>query len=69
LGRRRGDASYYGTRPVNPTTLHLTEGVSVKVVSERLHHAKTSIAMDVYAHAPPANQARAVESIGVALFG
>lgn len=44
-------------------TLLLRKGVHVKVVSERLGHASTSITMDVYAHALPDMQAQAVEAL------
>lgn len=44
-------------------TLLLRRGVHVKVVSERLGHASTSITMDVYAHALPDMQAEAVNAL------
>lgn len=44
-------------------TLLLRRGVHVKVVSERLGHASTSITMDVYAHALPDMQAQAVKAL------
>lgn len=37
--------------------------MNVKVVSERLGHASTSITMDVYAHALPDMQAQAVKAL------
>ena len=46
-----------------------SNGVPLKVVSERLGHAKTSITLDTYAHVLPGFQHLAVESIGAALFG
>ncbi len=42
-------------RPVGHTsaTLALKAGVPVKVVAQRLGHAKTNITNDIYAHAMP----------------
>jgi hypothetical protein len=40
----------------------------LKVVSERLGHAKTSFTLDTYAHVLPDMQDRAVEAIDEALF-
>ena len=50
-------------------TFLLLDGVPLKVVSERLGHAKTSITLDTYAHVLPGFQHLAVESIGAVLFG
>ncbi len=38
----------------------LAAGVNVKIVSERLGHASTSFALDVYGHVMPGRQADAV---------
>lgn len=45
----------------------LRHGVPVKVVSERLGHATTSITMDIYAHTLPGMQQAAVEKIDAML--
>ena len=45
----------------------LKAGVPVKVVSERLGHATTSITMDIYAHTLPGMQAEAAAKIDAAL--
>jgi integrase len=50
-------------------TFLLIGGVPLKVVSERLGHAKTSITLDTYAHVLPGFHHLAVKSIGAALFG
>ena len=47
----------------------LAAGQPLKVVSERLGHAKTSITLDTYAHIPPGMQEGAVDALGVILFG
>jgi integrase len=49
-------------------TLLLRDGVPVKVVSERLGHAQSSVTLDVYAHVMEDMQEQAVDSIGAALF-
>ncbi|MDP9363206.1 MAG: site-specific integrase [Chloroflexota bacterium] len=49
-------------------TLLLRAGQPVKVVSERLGHAKTSITLDTYAHVLPDMQDGAVEKLGEILF-
>src|SRR5215211_589565 len=48
-------------------TLLLAAGQPLKVVSERLGHAKTSITLDTYAHVLPDMQDRAVDAIDAAL--
>jgi integrase len=50
-------------------TLLLTNGLPVKVVSERLGHAKTSITMDTYAHVLPGMQEAAADATSALLFG
>ena len=37
----------------------LSNGIDVHTVSRRLGHAKTSIALDIYAHAMPGSQEKA----------
>jgi integrase len=49
-------------------TLLLQAGTPIKVVSERLGHAKTSITMGIYAHVLPDMQDQAVETISKMLF-
>jgi integrase len=49
-------------------TLLLTNGLPVKVVSERLGHAKTSITMDTYAHVLPGMQDAAADATSALLF-
>lgn len=46
----------------------LLSGLPVKVVSERLGHAKASITLDVYAHLLPGSQDAAVETTSDLLF-
>jgi integrase len=48
--------------------LLLAAGQSLKVVGERLGHAKTSITLGTYAHVLPDMQDRAVDAIDEALF-
>lgn len=56
------DITFHAIRHTHATLL-LRRGVHVKVVSERLGHASTSITMDVYAHALPDMQAQAVKAL------
>ncbi|MDY6345467.1 MAG: site-specific integrase [Succiniclasticum sp.] len=56
------DITFHAIRHTHATLL-LRRGVNVKVVSERLDHASTSITMDVYAHALPDMQAQAVKAL------
>lgn len=56
------DITFHAIRHTHATLL-LRNGVHVKVVSERLGHASTSITMDVYAHALPDMQAQAVNAL------
>jgi len=49
-------------------TLLLAGGQPVKVVSERLGHAKTSITMDTYAHVLPDMQDAAVDAVSAMFF-
>ena len=46
---------FHGLRHTS-ATLALKAGVSVKVVAQRLGHAKTDITNDIYAHALPSMQ-------------
>lgn len=50
-------------------TLLLAAGVPVKVVSERLGHAKVGMTLDVYAHVLPAMDSEAAAQIGALLQG
>ena len=45
--------------PDTSATLALKAGVPVKVVAQRLGHAKTDITNDIYAHALPSMQKEA----------
>ena len=62
------DITLHDNRHTHATIL-LADRVPVKVVSERLGHARTSVTMDIYAHALPEMQEEAAASIGAALFG
>ena len=62
---RRADVPrvrFHDLRHTHATWL-LKDGQPVKVVSERLGHAKTSITLDTYAHVLPDMQDHAVESL------
>jgi len=51
-----------------PTATQLLKaGVPVKVVSERLGHAKVSTTLDIYVHVLPEMQVRAVSAIDAML--
>lgn len=50
-------------------TLLLAAGENVKVVAERLGHAKAALTLDLYAHVLPGMQERAAERLEAALFG
>ena len=50
-------------------SLLLQMGTDIKVVSERLGHAQTSITMDVYHHVTARQHQEAGDRIGAALFG
>ena len=54
---------FHGMRHTS-ATLALKAGVSVKVVAQRLGHAKTDITNDIYAHALPSMQKDAAAKIG-----
>lgn len=47
----------------------LATGQHIKVVSERLGHAKTSITLDTYAHVLPNMQDGAVDALAALLCG
>ena len=57
---------FHGLRHLS-ATLALQEGVSVRVLSDRLGHSNTSTTLDVYAHAVAGADAEAAESIAAAL--
>ncbi|MDP9363622.1 MAG: site-specific integrase, partial [Chloroflexota bacterium] len=59
---------FHDLRHTHATWL-LAAGQPVKVVSERLGHARVSITLDTYAHVLPDMQERAVEAFGSVLFG
>lgn len=50
-------------------TLALKAGVDVKVVSERLGHASTTITRDIYQHVIKGMQSDAAEAVASAIFG
>jgi integrase len=50
-------------------SLMLQMGTDIKVVSERLGHARTSITMDIYAHVTSRQHIEAGDRIGAAIFG
>ena len=50
-------------------TLALASGVDVKVVSERLGHASTSITWDIYQHVTPAMASDAADRVAGLIFG
>lgn len=50
-------------------SLAVASGVPITVVSERLGHAKTSITLDVYAHAQPAQHREAADKLADVVFG
>ena len=47
-------------------SLMLSEGVHLKVVSERLGHSSIAITGDIYSHVQPSVQREAVERFGAA---
>jgi integrase len=58
---------FHDLRHTHATWL-LAAGTPVKVVSERLGHARVSITLDTYAHVLPDMQEEAVEAVGAILF-
>ena len=56
------DVTFHSLRHSHVTQL-LKRGVNVKVVSERIGHATTSLTMDVYAHVLPDMQTLAVDEL------
>lgn len=50
-------------------TLLLSAGVPVKVVAERLGHAKVAMTLDIYAHVLPAQDRAAATAMGALLTG
>ena len=54
---------FHGLRHTS-ATLALQNGVSIKVVQERLGHAKIATTMDIYAHALPTAQRDAAALMG-----
>jgi integrase len=59
---------FHGLRHTSATLL-LSSGVPVKVVSERLGHAKASMTLDIYTHVLPTMQRAAADSLGAQLHG
>jgi integrase len=57
---------FHGLRH-SAATLLLGAGVPVQVVAQRLGHAKTSMTLDVYAHALPDTLRDAAEKLGALL--
>jgi integrase len=49
-------------------TIALEAGIPVKIVSERLGHASTTITNDVYAHVTPTMGADAAEQVASLIF-
>ena len=56
----------HGLRHTRATIL-MKKGVSPKVVSERLGHARPAITMDIYSHVLPDMQGKAALAIDAAL--
>lgn len=50
-------------------SLALAAGIPIGIVSERLGHSKTSITLDVYAHALPGQHREAAHRLADAMFG
>jgi integrase len=50
-------------------SLALAAGIPIGIVSERLGHSKTSITLDVYAHAMPGQHREAADKLADAMFG
>jgi integrase len=50
-------------------SLALAAGIPIGIVSERLGHSKTSITLDVYAHALPGQHREAADKLADAMFG
>ena len=62
------DIGLYGLRHTHATLL-LSLGVAIKVVSERLGHAKVQITMDTYQHVLPHMQEEVAAKLNAALGG
>ena len=60
--------AFHGLRHAHATQL-LRDGISAKVVSERLGHASIALTLDTYSHVLPDMQDAAVATIDRALFG
>lgn len=60
--------TFHGLRHTAATLL-LQAGTSIRVVADRLGHAKVSMTLDVYAHALPDAQQAAAERMGALLHG
>lgn len=60
--------TFHGLRHSSATLL-LVAGTHVKIVSERLGHAKVSVTMDVYSHVLPTMQRGAAASLSAVLHG
>ena len=59
---------FHDLRHTHATWL-ITGGQPITSVSERLGHAKSSITLDIYAHAVTATQDRAALAVSALLFG
>ena len=62
-----GDVKFHDLRHTHATLL-LQRGVNIKVVAERLGHAKATMTMDVYSHVMPDMQDAAIKALA-GMFG
>ncbi|HVH28915.1 MAG TPA: tyrosine-type recombinase/integrase [Vicinamibacterales bacterium] len=60
--------TFHGSRHTSAALL-LPAGIPVKVVSERLGHAKITITLDTYAHVLPSMGRHAADQLGALLHG
>jgi integrase len=49
-------------------TLALTEGIDIKIVSERLNHSSTHVTREIYTHVTPPMQSDAAERVAARIF-
>ena len=63
-----GDLRLHDLRHIH-TTLMLSQGVNLKVTSERLGHSTIAITADLYSHVLPTIQEEAARSLGDAWSG
>ena len=61
------DVKFHDLRHTHATLL-LQRGVNIKVVAERLGHAKATMTMDVYSHVMPDMQDAAIKALA-GMFG